>query len=86
MGDIGGTVGPLLGGLVLYATASYPMTYLLVGILGVLPIFLVLRLPDDPWPTERQNAHAGWLHLKAGVLEVLANRQVLVASSVEAGM
>jgi len=86
MGDIGGTVGPLLGGLVLYATASYPMTYLLVGILGVLPLFLVLKLPDDPAPTERQNARAGLLHLKAGVLEVLANRQVLVASSVEAGM
>jgi MFS family permease len=62
------------------------MTYLLVGILGVLPLFLVPRLPDDPGPTERQNAHAGWLHFKAGVLEVLANRQVLVASSVEAGM
>ena len=86
MGDMGGTVGPLLGGLVLYATASYSMTYLLVGVLGVLPLFLALTLPDDPGPTERQNGHAGWLHLKAGVLEVLSNRPVLVASSIEAGM
>jgi len=84
MGDMGGTVGPLLGGLVLYATASYPMTYLLVGILGVVPLFLALTLPDDPGPIERQNGHAGWPHLKAGTLEVLANRPVLVASSVEA--
>src|SRR2546422_10763721 len=34
--DLGGTVGPLLGGLLLFFTASYSMTYLAVGVLGLL--------------------------------------------------
>ncbi|MGH7409807.1 MAG: MFS transporter [Candidatus Methylomirabilis sp.] len=85
-GDIGGTVGPLVGGLVLHATASYPITYLLVGILGVFPFLLVLRLPDDPEAIERQDSHGQWTQFKAGVAEVLASRQVLIASCVEAAM
>src|SRR6266705_2777284 len=44
--DIGATAGPLIGGLVLYFTASYSMTYLLVGTLGVLTLLVVLLLPD----------------------------------------
>jgi DHA1 family multidrug resistance protein-like MFS transporter len=32
--DIGATAGPLIGGFVLYFTASYPVTYLIVGALG----------------------------------------------------
>ncbi|MGH7410884.1 MAG: MFS transporter [Candidatus Methylomirabilis sp.] len=85
-GDIGGTVGPLVGGLVLHATASYPMTYLLVGILGVFPFLLVLRLPDDPGSSERKDIHKRWPQFKAGIAEVLANRQVLIASCAEAVM
>ena len=47
--DIGATAGPLLGGFVLYFTASYSLTYLLVGALGVLTLVVVLLLPDmDP--------------------------------------
>ena len=38
--------GPLIGGFVLYFTASYSVTYLLVGVLGVLTLFVVLLLPD----------------------------------------
>src|SRR5256885_12290233 len=45
--DLGGTVGPLLGGLLLFFTASYSMTYLAVGVLGLLPLMIVLRLPED---------------------------------------
>src|SRR5215211_4269158 len=43
--DIGATAGPLIGGLVLYFTASYSMTYLVVGTLGVLTLLVVLLLP-----------------------------------------
>jgi len=85
-GDIGGTVGPLVGGLVLHATTSYPMTYLLVGILGIVPFLLVLKLPDDPVAPARQERQGQWAQFKAGVGEVLASRQVLVASGVEAAM
>ena len=85
-GDIGGTVGPLVGGLVLYATSSYPTTYLLVGILGLFPFLLVLRLPDDASAPKPQESHVRWAEFKAGIGEVLARRQVLVASSVEAVM
>src|SRR6267143_133326 len=47
--DIGATGGPLVGGFVLYFTASYPVTYLTVGALGVLTLVVVLMLPDvDP--------------------------------------
>src|SRR2546428_9421614 len=44
--DIGATAGPLLGSFVLYFSASYSLTYLLVGALGVLTLLVVLLLPD----------------------------------------
>src|SRR5207244_1910338 len=43
--DIGATAGPLTGGFVLYFTASYSVTYLTVGALGVLTFIVVLLLP-----------------------------------------
>src|SRR5256884_5464173 len=43
--DIGATAGPLIGGFVLYFTASYSVTYLTVGALGVAPFIAVLLLP-----------------------------------------
>src|SRR5215831_801411 len=47
--DIGATGGPLIGGFVLYFTASFSITYLMVGVLGVLTLLVVLLLPDvDP--------------------------------------
>lgn len=85
--DAGGTVGPLLGGLVLFWTASYPTTYLLVGLLGLPPLFLVLRLPPDP-PTGPHPDHgpSRWSQFRDGVLEVASHPPVLIASSVEAVM
>src|SRR5262249_57716132 len=48
--DVGATAGPLVGGFVLYFTASYSVTYLLVGALGVLTLLVVLLLPDADQP------------------------------------
>src|SRR3989449_11233916 len=48
--DLGATVGPLAGGLLLFYTASYSMTYLAVGVLGLLPLVMVVRLPDHDAP------------------------------------
>src|ERR1700730_7958446 len=51
--DVGATAGPLIGGLVLYFTASYATTYLVVGALGVLTLLVVVLLPDDDRPGGR---------------------------------
>ena len=83
--DLGATVGPFLGGLLLFYTADYGVTYLVVGALGILPVLMVLRLPDDPRPATHGSAlgarsKAFW----AGIREVGANRSVLIASGLEA--
>ena len=85
--DLGATAGPLLGGLLLFYTASYTATYLAVSVLGILPLLVMLRLPDADQPA----AHAATLGERsrqfwAGIAEVLSNRPVLVASTMEAAM
>src|SRR5882672_10672104 len=52
--DIGATGGPLIGGFVLYFSASYAVTYLLVGAIGVLALLVVLWLPDVDRSPEHQ--------------------------------
>jgi MFS family permease len=85
--DLGATAGPLLGSLFLHFTSSYSMTYLAVGILGLLPLLLVLRLPGDESlqstaSTLRERSRQFW----SGIGEVLSNRAVLVASTMEAAL
>src|SRR5438309_9383362 len=60
--DIGATAGPLIGGFVLYFSASYSMPYLLVGVIGVLTLLVVLWLPDTDRAQER---HATTLTARA---------------------
>jgi len=83
--DLGATAGPLLGGLLLFYTASYSMTYLAVGVLGLLPLLMVLRLPDDErspatGSTLRERSRQFW----GGIGEVLSSRSVVIASTMEA--
>ena len=52
--DIGATAGPLIGGFVLFFSASYAVTYLLVGAIGVLTLLVVVWLPDVDRPSDRQ--------------------------------
>lgn len=85
--DLGATMGPMLGGLLLFYTSSYSTTYLATGALGVLPLLLVLRLPDDgrPEPTGPvlgERSREFW----SGIREVLSSRAVLVASMMEAAL
>src|SRR3990172_13135123 len=56
--DIGATAGPLVGGFVLYFTASYSLTFLLVGVLGVLTLLVVLLLPDMDRPVHETKSLA----------------------------
>jgi DHA1 family multidrug resistance protein-like MFS transporter len=85
--DLGATAGPLLGGLLLFYTAGYTATYLAVSVFGILPLLAMLRMPDANQPA----AHAATLGKRSrqfwtGIAEVLSNRPVLVASTMEAAM
>jgi MFS family permease len=86
--DIGATAGPLIGGFVLYFTASYPATYLAVGALGVLTLIVVLRLPDvdRAAPREAQSLGARAVEFRQGVAEVFKTPPILVAAGIEAVM
>lgn len=85
--DLGGALGPLVGGLLLFHTASYATTYAVVGLLGLCPLLMVSRLPADPTRPRvggllAGRARAFW----GGIHEVATNRAVLIAASLEAAM
>ncbi|MBI2316076.1 MAG: MFS transporter [Betaproteobacteria bacterium] len=86
--DIGATAGPLIGGFVLYFTASFSVTYLAVGALGVLTFIVVLLLPDVDRAAAREArmfaARAG--EFWQGIAEVLKTAPILVAAAIEALM
>lgn len=86
--DIGATVGPLIGGMVLFATAgSYTTTYLLVGVLGLLPLLMVLRLPEaEEGGAASETLAARSRRFREGVAEVLASPPVIIASALESMM
>jgi MFS family permease len=86
-GDLGSTVGPLLSGLILFYTASYTTIYLIVGGLGLLPLLMVLRLPDAETPHvigSTLGARSG--QFWSGIQEVLSSHTVILASALEAAM
>ena len=85
-GDLGSTLGPLIGGLLLFYTASYPATYLVVGALGFLPLLIVLRLPDEAPRAIGSTLGARSAQFWSGIAEVLRSRAVLVASTLEAAL
>lgn len=88
MNDIGATGGPLLGGFILYFTASYPLTYLTVGALGVVTLVIVLLLPDiEPARTPVGKSLSERVRdFGRGLGEVLTVPAILIASSIEAVM
>jgi len=85
--DIGATAGPLIGGLVLYFTASYSMTYLVVGTLGVLTLLVVLLLPDvDRSARDAKPFAVRAAEFRLGVAEVFRTPPIFVAAGIEAVM
>ncbi|MBI2154001.1 MAG: MFS transporter [Candidatus Rokubacteria bacterium] len=84
--DLGSTLGPLLGGLLLFYTASYPVTYLTVGMLGLLPLLIILRLPDEAPRSTGSTLRARAAEFWSGIAEVVWSRAVLVASTLEAAL
>jgi DHA1 family multidrug resistance protein-like MFS transporter len=88
MNDIGATGGPLIGGFILYFTASFPVTYLAVGVLGVLTLIVVLLLPDVEAARGREIKTLGerLMEFRQGVGEALSTPPILIASGIEAVM
>src|SRR5216684_755799 len=85
--DIGATGGPLVGGFVLYFTASFSLTYLLVGALGVLTLLVVLLLPDVDRPARQVKTFAARAaEFRQGLAEVLKTPPIFVAAGIEAVM
>jgi MFS family permease len=85
--DVGATAGPLIGGFVLYFTASYTVTYLLVGAFGVLTLLLVLLLPDVDQPArEAKTFTARAAEFRQGLAEVLRTPPIFIAAGIEAVM
>jgi DHA1 family multidrug resistance protein-like MFS transporter len=86
--DIGATAGPLIGGFVLYFTASFPATYLTVGVLGVLTFIVVLLLPDVGHAAAREakTFSARAAEFRQGVTEVFRTPPIFVAAGIEAVM
>src|SRR5262249_47338224 len=85
--DAGATAGPLLGGFLLYFTASYSVTYLAVGALGVLTLLVVLLLPDVDAPaTQAKGLGERAADLRKGLAEVLRTPPIFLAAGIEAVM
>jgi MFS family permease len=85
--DVGATLGPLIGGFILFSTASYPVTYLVVGGLGLLPLFMVLSLPHEEKAPSPVAVDTGrWAEFKRGIVEVVSSGAVIIASALEAAM
>jgi DHA1 family multidrug resistance protein-like MFS transporter len=86
--DLGATAGPLIGGLILYATASFAASYLLVGVLGVLALGMALLVPEAE--TKTTPAESSLIERAAefrdGLRDVLTIPAVLTAAAVEATM
>jgi MFS family permease len=86
--DIGSTVGPLIGGTLLFYTASYSATYLLVGVLGIVTLVAVLFLPEPPAAQAQipTSTESRWKKFRDGIMEVISNPPVVIASGLEAIM
>jgi MFS family permease len=86
--DIGATAGPLIGGFVLYFTASFQVTYLVVGALGVLAFIAVLLLPDVDHAAARgaNTFSARATEFRQGLAEVFRTPPILIAAGIEAVM
>jgi DHA1 family multidrug resistance protein-like MFS transporter len=88
MNDIGATGGPMIGGFILYFTASFPITYLTAGVLGVLTLIVVLLLPeiDSAGRPAGKTTGQRLAEFRQGIGEVLSAPPILIASGIEAVM
>jgi len=86
--DLGATAGPLIGGLILYATTGFAASYLLVGVLGVLALGMALLVPETATKTTQAESSltARAAEFRDGLRDVITTPAVLAAAAVEATM
>jgi len=85
--DLGATAGPLIGGLVLYATTSFAASYLLVGVLGVLALGMAMLVPEEAKTSPAGSSlRARAAEFRDGLRDVITTPAVLTAAAVEATM
>lgn len=86
--DVGATAGPLIGGLVLYATASFAASYLLVGLIGVFALGAALLVPDRETRTApaESSLTGRAAEFRNGLRAVITTPAVLTAAAAEATM
>jgi MFS family permease len=96
--EVGSAFGPLFGGLILAAFVApglfkFQVIYLIVGAMGVSTLLLAIILPigqasRGPGPAGvAEGPRAGrWEQFTRGMGEVLGNRAILIASSVESAL
>jgi MFS transporter, DHA1 family, multidrug resistance protein len=86
--DLGATAGPLVGGLILYATSSFAASYLLVGLLGVVAFGVTLLVPETETKTKTTRAESSLaaraVEFRDGLHDVLTTPAVLTAAAAEA--
>ncbi len=72
----------------LYFSASYTVTYLLVGAIGVLTLLVVLWLTDVDRPSERQatTLSTRTAEFRKGLAEVVVTPPIFIAAGIEAVM
>src|SRR5216683_831579 len=85
--DFGATAGSFAGGFVLYFTASYSLTFLLVGVIGALSLLAVFLLPDVDRPAPKAETFGTRAaELRKGLAEVFRTPPIFVAGGIEAVM
>jgi len=85
--DAGALLGPMIGGFVLFFTASFDATFVIVGVLGVITLAVIALLPaDQPAAAAEGEASARWTRFWQGLREVCSTPAILVASGAEAAM
>jgi len=86
--DVGATAGPLIGGLVLYATASFAASYLVVGLIGVLALGAALLVPETETriASGESSLPMRAVEFRHGLHNVLTTPAVLTAAAAEAAM
>jgi DHA1 family multidrug resistance protein-like MFS transporter len=84
--DLGATAGPLVGGLILFATSSFAASYLLVGLLGVLAFGAALLVPETETKTTpaESSLAARAAEFRDGLRDVITTPAVLTAAAAEA--
>ncbi|MBI4340184.1 MAG: MFS transporter [Chloroflexi bacterium] len=87
--EVGSATAPVLGGIILSFTAqNYDLVFLLVAALGLLTFLLVLLLPvgsaSNRVPVK--DGESRWQQFRSAIVQVVSDRQVLSASSMEAAL